>query len=51
MRECINCEYSRGIGSDVWCGDGHTEYETYMRETDCPYYKRRVPVMLACSKP
>lgn len=40
MKECVNCKHGRGMGSDVWCGKGHTTYETYMQETNCPFYKR-----------
>lgn len=29
-RECSNCEYGRGIGSDVWCGHDPKGKETYM---------------------
>lgn len=37
MRECVNCEHSRGLGSDVWCSKG---FETsYMNETDCCHFK------------
>lgn len=39
MRECVNCKYSRGLGSDVWCGHDPKGKESYMFETDCPYYK------------
>ena len=39
MRECVNCKHGRGLGSDVWCGKGHTKYESYMRETKCPYWE------------
>lgn len=38
IRECIHCKKSRGLGSDVWCSEGHP-YESYMRETDCPYFE------------
>lgn len=30
IRECVNCKKSRG--------GGHP-YESYMRETDCPYFE------------
>lgn len=42
MKECVDCKYSRGIGSDVWCGHKPTGKETYMpkKDTDCPYYER-----------
>lgn len=46
MRECINCKKSRGLGADVWCGEGHTEYESYMRETDCPYWEENEMVVI-----
>lgn len=36
MRECVNCKYSRGIGSDVWCDKGYET--TYMQETECEHY-------------
>ena len=39
MRECVNCKYGKGIGSDVWCGHDPKGKESYMFETDCPYYK------------
>lgn len=45
MRECSNCKKSRGLGADVWCGEGHTEYESYMRETDCPYWEEMVVIL------
>lgn len=38
IRECIHCKKSRGGGSDVWCSEGHP-YESYMRETECPYFE------------
>ena len=38
IRECIHCKKSRGSGSDVWCSEGHP-YESYMRETECPYFE------------
>lgn len=38
-RECSNCIHSKGWGSDIYCGLGHTEYETCMQETDCPYFE------------
>ena len=38
IRECVNCKKSRGGGSDIWCSEGHP-YESYMRETECPYFE------------
>lgn len=38
-RFCKDCKYTKGIGFDFWCGEGHTEYEVFMGETNCPYYK------------
>ena len=38
-RECINCKYSRGLGSDVWCGHKPQGKESYMSETDCIYFE------------
>ncbi len=38
IRECIHCKKSRGLGSDVWCSEGHP-YESYMCETECPYFE------------
>lgn len=38
IRECIHCKKSRGLGSDVLCSEGHP-YESYMRETECPYFE------------
>lgn len=39
LRECVNCKYSRGIGSDVWCGHNPRGDESYMNKTDCPYFR------------
>ena len=39
MRECVNCKYGKGLGSDVWCRHNPKGKESYMFETDCPYYK------------
>lgn len=39
MKECVNCKYGKGIGSDVWCGHDPKGKESYMFETDCSYYK------------
>lgn len=38
-RFCKDCKHSRGIGFDFWCGEGHTEYEVFGAETNCPYYE------------
>ena len=38
-KRCTNCKYTRGIGFDFWCGEGHTEYEVIGAETNCPYYE------------
>ena len=38
-RYCKDCKYCRGIGYDFWCGEGHTEYEVFFGETNCPYYE------------
>ena len=38
-RLCTNCKHSRGLGYDFWCGEGHTEYEVFGAETNCPYYE------------
>lgn len=40
-RECTNCEYGRGLGSDVYCGHDPKGKETYMatKDTDCVYWK------------
>ena len=38
-RFCKDCKYTRGIGYDFWCGEGHTEYEAFFGETNCPYYE------------
>lgn len=38
---CPNCKHTRGIGFDFWCGEGHTEYEVFGAETNCPYYESR----------
>ena len=39
MREYNNCKHSGGIGSDVWCNHNPKGNESYMSETDCPYYE------------
>ena len=41
MRECINCIYSSGLGSDVWCEHNPKGKESYMCETDCEYFKSK----------
>lgn len=38
-RYCKDCKHCRGIGYDFWCGEGHTEYEVFLGETNCPYYE------------
>lgn len=38
MKRCTDCKYTKGIGFDFWCGEGHTKYES-LGETDCPYYE------------
>lgn len=38
-KRCTDCKYTRGIGFDFWCGEGHTEYEVIGAETNCPYYE------------
>lgn len=38
-RECINCKFSCGGGSDVWCEHEPPGKESYMCETDCPYFE------------
>ena len=38
-KRCTDCKYTKGIGYDFWCGEGHTEYEVFMGETNCPYYE------------
>lgn len=30
MRECINCIYSKGLGSDVWCEHNPKGKESYI---------------------
>lgn len=41
MKECVNCKYHCGGGSDVWCGHDPKGRETYMpsKDTDCLYYE------------
>lgn len=38
-KRCTDCRYTKGIGFDFWCGEGHTEYEVFAGETNCPYYE------------
>ena len=38
-KRCTDCKYTKGIGIDFWCGQGHTEYEVFMGETNCPYFE------------
>ena len=38
-KRCTDCKHTRGIGYDFWCGEGHTKYEVFAGETDCPYYE------------
>ena len=38
-KRCTDCKYTRGIGFDFWCGEGHTEYEVFGGTTNCPYYE------------
>ena len=38
-KRCTDCRYTKGIGYDFWCGEGHTEYEVFGAETNCPYYE------------
>ena len=40
-RECVNCEYGCGGGSDVYCTHKPRGKESYMYDTDCKYFKRR----------
>lgn len=51
-KRCTDCRYAKGIGYDFWCGEGHTEYEVFGAETNCPYYEyhdwsKGVPTMTA----
>ena len=39
MKFCKDCKYVKGIGFDFWCGEGHTKYEVFLGETNCPYYE------------
>ena len=38
-KRCTDCKYTKGIGYNFWCGEGHTEYEVFIGETNCPYYE------------
>lgn len=38
-KRCTDCKHTKGIGYDFWCGEGHTEYEVFEAETNCPYYE------------
>lgn len=38
-KRCVDCKYTKGIGYDFWCGEGHTEYEVFGAETNCPYFE------------
>lgn len=38
-KRCTDCKHTKGIGYDFWCGEGHTEYEVFGAETNCPYYE------------
>lgn len=38
-KRCTDCRHTKGIGYDFWCGEGHTEYEVFGAETNCPYYE------------
>ena len=40
-RECVNCEYGCGGGSDVYCTHKPRGKESYMCDTDCKYFKKR----------
>ena len=51
-KRCADCKYTKGIGYNFWCGEGHTEYEVFGAETNCPYYEyhdwsKGVPSMTA----
>ena len=51
-KRCTDCRHTKGIGYDFWCGEGHTEYEVFGAETNCPYYEyhdwsKGVPSMTA----
>lgn len=39
MRECVNCKYSKGLGSDVWCEHNPRGVESYMTGATCVYYE------------
>lgn len=38
-KRCTDCKHTKGIGYDFWCGEGHTEYEVFIGETNCPYFE------------
>lgn len=38
-KRCSDCKHTKGIGYDFWCGEGHTEYEVFGAETNCPYFE------------
>ena len=38
-KRCTDCKHTKGIGHDFWCGEGHTEYEVFIGETNCPYFE------------
>ena len=38
-KRCTDCKHTKGIGFDFWCGEGHTEYEVFIGETNCPYFE------------
>lgn len=38
-KKCTDCKHTKGIGYDFWCDEGHTEYEVFGGETNCPYYE------------
>ncbi len=38
-KRCPDCKHTKGIGYDFWCGEGHTEYEVFIGETNCPYFE------------
>ena len=39
VKRCTDCKHTKGIGYDFWCGEGHTEYEVFGAETNCPFYE------------
>jgi len=38
-KRCTDCKHTKGIGYDFWCGEGHSEYEVFGAETNCPYFE------------